>query len=123
MKRWSIYVGTTALLVGLPAVAIGLAFQPPVRSGIWAGLSVAWLVQAVAFAILLAAARRRAQLIVAGWTAGTLLRLGALGAVAWLCLGGRVAVPAEPTLLALVSSLFALLLMEPVVFRLEFRTR
>ncbi len=123
MKRWAIYAGTTALLIGIPAASIGLAFQPPVRNGIWAGLAVAWLVQAAAFALLLAAARRRAQLIVAGWTAGTLLRLGALGGVAWLCLGGLVAIPAEPTLLALVSALFALLLMEPVVFRREFGTR
>jgi hypothetical protein len=80
-------------------------------------LVAAWLVQAAAFAILIAATRRRAQLVVAGWTAGTFLRLLVIGLLAWLTLGGTLSLPAEPTLLSLVIAIFGLLLLEPVVFR------
>ncbi|NIR45020.1 MAG: hypothetical protein GWN99_11625, partial [Gemmatimonadetes bacterium] len=47
----------------LSALLIGLEFEPPARDGIWAGIAVAWLVQAAAFAILLAATARRAKLV------------------------------------------------------------
>jgi len=123
VKRWVIYTATSALLVCLSAVLIGVMVEPPTRSGIWAGLGSAWLVQAAAFGILVAAAGRHAKHVAAGWTLGTVLRLGALGAMAWLSLGGRLGLPAEPTLLALVISLFALLLLEPVVFRYRLGTR
>lgn len=117
MKRWIIYAGTSALLVGLSALLIGLQFEPPARYGVWAGLAAAWLVQAAAFAVLIAATNRRAQLVLAGWTAGTFLRLLVVGLLAWLTLGGTLGVPAEPTLISLVVAIFGLLLLEPVVFR------
>ena len=117
MKRWIIYAGTSALLVGLSALLIGILFEPPARYGVWAGLAAAWLVQAAAFAILIAATSRRAQLVFAGWTAGTFLRLLVIGLLAWLTLGGTLGVPAEPTLISLVIAIFGLLLLEPVVFR------
>ncbi len=107
----------SAALVGVAASAIGLWFDPQARLGIWAGLGVAWTVQAAAFAILVAAAARRPKLVVAGWTAGTILRLGTLALVAWLCLGEVWSLPPEPTLLALVATIFGLLLLEPVIFR------
>ncbi len=117
MKKWAIYAVAAAVLVGLTAVAVGLWFEPQLRAAIWTGLGAAWLVQAVAFGILIAATRRRPKLVIAGWTAGTVLRLGALGVLAWLTLSGSWALPAEPTLIALVVALFGLLLLEPVVFR------
>lgn len=117
MKRWIIYAGMSAALVGLSALLIGLTFETPARYGVWAGLAVAWTVQATAFAILIAATSGRAQLVFAGWTAGTFLRLLVVGLLAWLTLGGIVGVPAEPTLLSLVIAIFVLLLLEPVVFR------
>ncbi|MEE9133361.1 MAG: hypothetical protein V3U13_07355 [Gemmatimonadota bacterium] len=120
MKKWAIYAGTSALLVSFSALLIGFTFEPPARLGIWAGLASAWLVQAVAFAALVAAAARRDKLIVAGWTVGTVLRLAALGLLAWLTLGGITGLPAEPTLIALALALFALLLLEPIVFRYGF---
>lgn len=123
MKKWAIYAGTSAILVGISALFSSFVFEPPARVGIWAGLASAWLVQAAAFAILLAMTRRRSKLLVAGWTAGTILRLAALGALAWLTLGGVLGLPAEPTLIALVIALFGLLLLEPVVFRYRFGAR
>lgn len=102
---------------------IGYAFQAADRLAIWTGLVVAWLVQAAAFGILLATAKRRPKLVVAGWTAGAILRLAAVGLAAWLTLGEVLALPAEPTLLALVAALFILLLLEPVVFRYRYEAR
>ncbi len=123
MRRWAVYAGISAVLVGASALLIGYAFQAADRLAIWAGLAVAWLVQAAAFGILLATVRRRPKLIVAGWTAGAILRLAAVGLAAWLTLGGVLALPAEPTLLALVAALFILLLLEPVVFRYRYEAR
>ncbi len=123
MRKWAIYAGISAIFVGLSALILSFAFDPPARSGIWTGLATAWLVQAVAFAILIAATRRRAKLVLAGWTAGTFLRIASLGLLAWLTLGGVLKLPPEPTLLALVAALFGLLLLEPVIFRHSVETR
>ncbi|MGD8699800.1 MAG: hypothetical protein PVJ43_10945 [Gemmatimonadales bacterium] len=123
MRRWAVYAGISAILVAGSALMIGFAFQATERLAIWAGLAVAWLVQAAAFGILLVTVRRRPKLVVAGWTAGTFLRLAAVGLAAWLTLSGVLALPAEPTLLALVAALFVLLLLEPVVFRYRYGAR
>jgi hypothetical protein len=117
VKRWTIYAGTSALLLGLSALLIGFEFEPPARHGIWAGLAAAWVVQAAAFAILIAATGRRAKLVLAGWSAGTFLRLLVIGLLAWLTLGGTLGIPAEPTLISMVIAIFGLLLLEPIVFR------
>jgi hypothetical protein len=87
------------------------------------GLAAAWLVQALAFAILVLFTRRRPGGVVAGWTLGTFLRLAALTVLAWLTLARILALPAEPTLIALTIALFALLLLEPVFFRQQIGTR
>lgn len=117
MKRWAIYAGISALLVGLSALIVGFWLDGPIRLGVWAGLGVAWLVQLGAFAMLLAATLKRPSFVVVGWTAGTFLRLGAVALVAWLSLAEVWGLPAAPTLLAMVSGLFVLLLLEPLVFR------
>ncbi len=123
MKKWAIYAVASALLVGVPALLISFMFEPPARFGIWAGSAAAWLAQALAFALLIAATQRQAKLVLAGWTAGTMLRLAVVGLLAWLTLGGILGLPAEPTLVALVVALFALLLLEPVVFHYRFGAR
>lgn len=102
---------------------LGYAFGTANRLAIWVGLASAWLVQAAAFAILLATVRRRPKRVIVGWTAGTILRLAVLCLAAWLTLSGVVALPAEPTLVALVTALFVLLLLEPIVFRHRYGNR
>ena len=52
----------------------------------------------------------------AGWTAGTLLRLAAIVLLAWLTIADVWKLPAEPTLIALATAIFGLLLLEPVIF-------
>jgi hypothetical protein len=117
LTRWAIYALASALLVGACSLLAGPWFEPAVRRAIWVAVAVAWVVQAVAFAVLCAVTARRARLVLVGWTAGSLLRLAALALVAWLSLAGIWSLPAAPTLLALVIALFALLLLEPVFFR------
>ena len=123
LDRWAVYAGASALLVSVSAVATGLVFESRVRSGIWAGLGVAWLVQLAAFAALIAATNRNDKYVLAGWSLGTFLRLAVVGLLAWLTLAGIWPLPAEPTLVALVLALFALLLLEPVFFRHRFETQ
>jgi hypothetical protein len=123
VRKTASYAGISAALVGLSALFINFTFEPPARSGIWVGLAAAWVVQAAAFAILVAASRRQPNGILAGWTVGTLLRLAVLAALAWFTLGGVWPLPAEPTLIALSVGLFALLLLEPVVFRQRLEVR
>lgn len=117
------YAGTSALLLVLAAVPISMMIEPPVRLGVLTGVAAAWLVQAAAFAILLLVTDRRPKAILAGWTVGTVLRFAVLGLVAWLTLGGSLTLPPEPTLIALAAALFALLLLEPVVYRYQVGTR
>lgn len=117
MSKWAVYAVASGALVGVAAGLVSLAFEASTRSGIWAGLAIAWLVQLLAFAILIGFTQRRPQLIVAGWTVGTFLRLAVLMGLAWLTLAGTLTLPPEPTLIALTVALFALLILEPVVFR------
>ena len=123
MKRWTSYTAISALLVVISAVLVGVWFESGARSGIWAGLAVAWLVQALAFALLIAATRWRPKMVVAGWTAGTLLRLAAVVVLAWLTLADIWLLPAEPTLIALAAGIFGLLILEPVIFSRGLKTR
>jgi len=102
--------------VGLAASLIFFLFESETRLAIWAGLAAAWTVQAIAFAALLIAARRRARLILAGWVAGTFLRLLAIGGLAGLTLAGLLALPPEPLLVTAALALFVLMLLEPVVY-------
>lgn len=117
MNRWSIYAGAATFLIGVSALIIYLFFDSEVRIGILAGLAVAWLVQLGAFGVLLSASRRDARGFLAGWMVGFVARLASVGAVAWWTLAGPLGVPAEPTLIALAVGFFALLLLEPAIYR------
>ena len=117
MRKWLIYAALSAVLVIGAGAVTSIWLSDQARWGVWTGLGAAWIVQAGAFAALLFAAHRRPRLIIAGWTAGTFLRVATLGILAWLTLGGIWALPPKPTLIALVSGIFVLLLLEPVIFR------
>jgi hypothetical protein len=102
-----VVAGLAALLSAEAVAAIG-----------WMG-AVAWAVQVILFAPLLAARGRR-NAFLAAWGGGTLARFAVLGAAAWWIWHSR-ALPLAPALLALAGFLFLLLLLEPVFFRMGLR--
>jgi hypothetical protein len=117
---WLPYAGLAlALAVLIGGVTWGFA-PPDAARAVWVGTGVAFVAQLVAFALLVHC-RGRANLFIAGWLGGMLLRFGALGAVAvWVTRSGALAPPA--TLLSLVGFLFLLLLLEPLFLRKGLRT-
>ena len=123
MRIWLIYLVASAAVAGCAAILSGLWLAGPAREGVWVGLGLAWLVQALAFAVFLVACGRSPGHVIAGWTAGTALRLVVLTVVAWLVITGRWGVPPDSTLIALAGGLFGLLLLEPVVYRFRVAER
>ena len=106
--------------VGIGAVALGVLvlwpFLDPVgRQGVVIAALVALPVQILSFATLLHF-RGRVNGFLAAWVGGTVLRMAAIGGVAFFVIrsgaGGMV-----PMLLALVFFLFGLLLLEPIYFK------
>ena len=106
-------VGTA--LVGL-VVLLALPFLDPVgRRGVAVAAAVALPVQIGSFAALVHLRARQKPFLIA-WVGGTLLRMAAIGVVAVVVVrsGGEGVVP---TLMALASFFFGLLLLEPIYFR------
>ena len=97
------------LLAALVATAlVGVGSRPAV----WLAASLAYVLQLIAFGVLLAV-RDDPQLFLAGWAGGILLRFGAVGAAAfWVA--GRPELPRAETLLSLVAFMMLLLFLEPV---------
>ncbi len=121
MKAFLGYLVVSALLVVLVAVLLANWVLPSAGSAIWAAASVAYLVQAIAFAALTLARGSGLGWVVA-WGSGTLLRLlVVLGAALWVARSDGV--PAAPLLLSLAGFLFLLLVLEPVFFRTGMRSR
>lgn len=90
-------------------------------AAVWWAAGVAYAVQLVAFAALVAV-RDRGSAFFAAWGAGMLVRFGlVLGAAVWLA--RSEAHPPAAALLSLVGFLFLLLLLEPVFFRLGTQRR
>ncbi|MGQ0561144.1 MAG: hypothetical protein ACT443_04625 [Gemmatimonadota bacterium] len=112
-KAWAFYALAAAGVVavaGASAVAAGI--EGP---ALWVGGAIAYVVQLVAFALLVLV-RKQPQLFMMAWLAGMLFRFGALGACAfWLSRRGTL--PQSTTLLSLVGFLFLLLLLEPLFLR------
>ncbi len=120
MKVVGLYVSAGAAVIVLVVAGLALVLSPEaVRAVAWMG-ALAWLVQSVLFAPLLAARKRLAVFFVA-WGGGTLVRLGVIGGAAWWLYRTR-ALPLAASLLSLAGFLFLLLLLEPVFFRLGLRS-
>lgn len=110
-----------ALLLSLACAGVGtLIVEPAGVRGVWAAAGIAWLLQLVAFGMLVVN-RSRANLFLASWAGGMLLRLGALAVVAYWVTRSP-AWPAAVTLVTLAGILFLLLLLEPVFLRRGLRT-
>jgi hypothetical protein len=117
---WLPYAGAALLATAAVAGAATVLVPPPAARGVWAAAAMAYVLQVIAFALLLVV-RERAQLFLLGWLGGMLLRFAAVGAVAfWVTRTG--ALPAAATLVSLAGFLFLLLLLEPVFLRRGLRT-
>ena len=119
MKAWSAYaaagLAATAVVAGL-VLWLGNA---EMDRAVLIAAGIAYGLQLVAFALLLLM-RDSAQLFLAGWLGGMVLRFGALAAcVFWASRTGTIA--REPLLLSLVGFVFLLLLLEPVFLRWDLR--
>jgi hypothetical protein len=115
------YAGA-GLVVVLAGAGVAMLFVTAQEAGaVWFSAGLAWVLQLIAFAALIAV-RARNDLFLAGWLGGLVLRFGVVGAVAvWL---SRSAVfPLEAALVSLVAFVFVLLLMEPLFLRRGLQTR
>lgn len=107
-----------ALTAVITVVAAALA-GANARRAIVLAAAIAYVLQLVAFAILLAV-RDRAHVFMAGWLGGMLLRFGTLGVCLFWASRTSV-VPRAPLALGLVGFVFVLLLLEPVFLRWDLR--
>ena len=105
--------GLTTTLVC--AALLGMILGGSSARAIWLAAGLAWLLQLIAFAVLVLV-RDNPRFFMAGWLAGIALRFGALGLVAfWSTRQSRL--PTEPLLLGLVGFMFLLLLLEPLYLK------
>ena len=120
--RWSAWIAYALAGLALTAVIAGsilLLVQPGTGRAVLIAAVIAYGLQLAAFGILLWL-RESAQLFLAGWLGGMVLRFGALAlCVFWAGRTGTIA--REPLLLSLVGFVFLLLLLEPVFLRWDLR--
>ncbi|HEY0671768.1 MAG TPA: hypothetical protein VGD27_05855 [Longimicrobiales bacterium] len=118
-KAWLAYALAGLVLVVLITIVAAALVNDAMRPAIVAAAVIAYGLQLVAFALLLAL-RDKPHLFMAGWLGGMLLRFGALGAC--LFWASRTTVlPRTPLVLSLVGFVFMLLLLEPVFLRWDLR--
>ena len=115
MKAWGAYALAALTLTAVGVLLTTRFVSPDARSAVVFGGALAWAVQLLAFALLIAL-RGQSTLFMAGWLGGMMLRFIVLGLVAfWLTRTG--AFPLDAALLSLVGFVFLLLLLEPLFLR------
>lgn len=121
MKAWLAYAGAGLAVTLVGAVVAALLVAEDARGAVWFAAALAYVLQLVSFAGLVAV-RERNELFLVGWLGGLVLRFGVVGVVAfWL--SRQSVLPLAPTLLSLVTFVFLLLLMEPLFLRRGLQTR
>lgn len=112
MKAWIGYAGVSLGAVAALAAGGSLLLEGAARQAMLVSAAVAWVLQLIAFAALVAV-RAKPRLFIMGWAGGMGLRGLALGVLAWA--GSRLAAPSlTPLLVSFVAFLFVLVLLEPV---------
>ena len=114
MKAYLGYALVGAGVVALLAGMLGWLLGPVAARSIWWAAAVAYGLQLIAFAALLAY-RKRTQAFLTAWGAGILARMAIVLVGAWWVMRSEVLEPA-PALLGLAGFLFVVLLLEPVFF-------
>jgi hypothetical protein len=120
LRAWLAYAGVGLLVTAAVAGAATLVVDREAGRAIVAMAGIAYAVQLLAFAALLAV-RGKDALFLAGWLGGMILRFAGLGAVAWW-VTATAALPREAALISLAGFLFLLLLLEPFFLRRGVRT-
>lgn len=118
-KAWLAYAAAGLVLVVLITIVAAALADTTARRAIVIAAVIAYVLQLVAFGLLLAL-RDKAHLFIAGWLGGMLLRFGALGACLFWT-SRTTALPRTPLVLSLVGFVFMLLLLEPVFLRWDLR--
>jgi hypothetical protein len=121
VKAWLTYAAVGAV-VTLAGAGLGSLLAPTGAVGaVWFAAALAYGVQLVAFAALVAV-RSHNELFLVGWLGGLVLRFAALVVVAiWLA---RTPVfPRAAALVSLASFVFVLLMLEPLFLRRGLQTR
>lgn len=115
MKAVALYGGAAAVIVAVLAAGVAGLVGGAEPAAVWVAAGIAWAVQVVAFALLVAG--RKGPGFVAGWAGGMVLRFAAVGGAAfWLTQTPRYD-PAT-VLVGLVGFMFVLVLLEPLFLRL-----
>ena len=109
------YAAVGTAVVGGAVLVLWPFLGPVAREGVAIAALVALPIQIVSFALLVRL-RARPHGFLAAWLGGTLLRMVAIGVVAFLVLRSGTD-GALAMLLALASFFFALLLLEPLYFK------
>lgn len=120
LRTWLAYAGAGLVLMGAAAGLGTLLLDDAAGRAVRVTATVAYGVQLLAFAGLLAF-RGRDALFLAGWLGGMILRFAGLGAVAWW-VTATSALPRSAALISLAAFLFLLLLLEPFFLRRDVRT-
>ena len=118
LRAWTAYSLTAAVVTVVVAILISLVGAGITRA-VWLAAGFAFVLQTVAFAMLLLV-RDRTELFMAGWLGGMVLRFAAVGGLAFYA-SRYTTLPLAALLLSLVAFVFLLLLLEPVFLRWDLR--
>ena len=119
LRAWTAYSLTAAVVTLVAAVLISLVGGAGITRAVWLSAGFAFVLQTVAFAMLLLV-RDRTELFMAGWLGGMVLRFAAVGGLAFYA-SRYTTLPLAALLLSLVAFVFLLLLLEPVFLRWDLR--
>ncbi|HEX6308103.1 MAG TPA: hypothetical protein VFZ69_07945 [Longimicrobiales bacterium] len=121
MRAWLAYAGVGLMVTVAGAVVATLFIAREAVGAVWFSAGLAYALQLVAFAGLVAV-RDRSELFLVGWLAGLVLRFGVVGLMAYWLTRSEV-YPVAPALMSLVAFVFVLLLLEPLFLRRDLQTR
>jgi hypothetical protein len=115
VRAWLKYAVVGLVVVAAVAGAASLLVSPANRTALWFGAGLGWVLQLIAFGVLLAF-RHDPQLFLLGWAVGMAIRFASLGVAAYWLSRSEV-LPLEAGLLSLVGFVVLLLFMEPLFLR------
>lgn len=116
MRRWFAYAGASGAILLASVAALWGVLESDGRSGILWAAGVAWVVQGIAFGLMVGLRDRKQGLLLA-MAGGTAARLGSLGAAGIVVTVVETGVGAGALLLGLAGFLFVLALLEALFLR------